>query len=1352
MSDLSWDIFGQLPGDCHLNFEKLCRSIIRRNYSNYGSFRGTANQPGVEFHLQLNRACSLGDPSQWFGWQCRWYDLPPGRALGQTRRKKILDAIRISQEVLPGLTDWVLWTRHSLTKSDEHWYFGIQSSMKLIHWSSTEVEELLSGPGELLRGCYFGELVLTPEILASHHGMALARIQRRWIPDVHQLGDTESEIHSILGFPSAWSCIVDAKQTLNSCIAAIRSALGTIEPSLKAATKELLQDAHLRVADLAAISDWLEQGDFESIKAMASVYAMPCLEHARLLRRLRASRHMAALYATNILAELYAVHWMLLEIEAALHTRTIGVTGDAGFGKTHLAASITMANQERPAGILLYGSDLGAKSSLNAFANRVTIHGKPVETFEALLAAMDAAGQRVGRRLPLVIDGLNEAEDPRDWVQLLSPLPRMLEDYPYVVLVCTLRGSFVAEALPDTFNQLELDEFPLVDFDAISEAYFQYYCINPTDARLPRRLLRHPLTLRIFCEVTNPGRAPMADVGRMPTSLTALFERHLAEASRRICELSPRERRFCEVDVRSALGTLGSLLWRDSARSVDIDRLRQELNDDKAPWSQSMVRAFEQEGILLRKTGNGVGKPGVSIVYDMLAGHIVADSILQEVSHQALQTCLQAPVFIAKLTREDSDRHPLSEDIFHALVGLVPRRFPRRQLWMFLNEPMRTKALYKVIELEGSLFDDASVSSLCELLPRMLAGRLETFDRLWDVRSAIEHPLNAYFIDYMLRSMTMADRDIHWGEWLRRNAEEVIGDIENLEEQWCSRNDRSAKDALNAHWLMWTLTSTVRPLRDRATRALVQFGSGAPELLFDMSMSSLGINDPYVPERMLAASYGVVMRYWSAPDGERVRDALPKLAGVLTEQMFVPGAPHGTRHTLIRDYALGIITLTRKVSPGCITRDKQDHLNPPFSPLPDPFPSPNEMGESDVEDGQYAIRMDFGNYTIGSLIPSRNNYDDKHPEYRKLRRQIENRIGELGYRKDAFKALDEQIASRAFGRRILDIGQTDRYGKKYSWIAYFEMYGLRQDGRLLSEWSQDMRTPDVDIDPSFPEQPRVWIPMLPDPFTSSPVSPLEWLSDGAVPEYGHLLMCESVDKQLGPWTLLDGFVEQTAKADNRRVFTFLRGILVAKRHKSKLVAAFEMAAHPGGSNIPNAHSDYYAFAGEISWCRHFGADLRKRNGQAKPHLAEAFSSFRGGVEIPGVRVEIPVHEYHWEGHHSELNPSSCVVVPSPSICEYSELHSVHAEWDLYDVEGKVASLYREWGAHSEPAKLSLSYLRTDLLTKYLVQTKQELVWLMWGEREFAFERVSPREFEVLRAQRDRFAEIHRGVRDFGQQS
>ncbi|MCO6457748.1 MAG: hypothetical protein J5I93_20785, partial [Pirellulaceae bacterium] len=158
MSSVNWDVFSALPGAAGRNFETLCRALVRRHYGQFGTLRALSNQPGVEFHLHLQMSCSLGNTGRWYGWQCRWYDIPSGRSIGTRRRNKIAEAIAMTERVLPGVTDWVLWTRHPLTKGDQEWFFGLPTKMALHAWTSAEVEEHLCGPAEILKETYFGQV------------------------------------------------------------------------------------------------------------------------------------------------------------------------------------------------------------------------------------------------------------------------------------------------------------------------------------------------------------------------------------------------------------------------------------------------------------------------------------------------------------------------------------------------------------------------------------------------------------------------------------------------------------------------------------------------------------------------------------------------------------------------------------------------------------------------------------------------------------------------------------------------------------------------------------------------------------------------------------------------------------------------------------------------------------------------------------------------------------------------------------------------------------------------------------------------------------------------------------------
>ena len=136
---------------------------------------------------------------------------------------------------------------------------------------------------------------------------------------------------------------------------------------------------------------------------------------------------------------------------------------------------------------------------------------------EALIAAADWAGERAHRRLPVVIDGLNEAEDPRMWKVLLAALIPTLAQNPDVLVICMLRTAFADEALPEGTVRLEIPDFQR-DTDEAVRKDLQYYRINAADAELPWGLLRRPLTLRLFCEVTNPRREHLVGIEAMPVS------------------------------------------------------------------------------------------------------------------------------------------------------------------------------------------------------------------------------------------------------------------------------------------------------------------------------------------------------------------------------------------------------------------------------------------------------------------------------------------------------------------------------------------------------------------------------------------------------------------------------------------------------------------------------------------------------------------------------------------------------------------------------------------------------------------------------------------------------------------
>jgi hypothetical protein len=383
---------------------------------------------------------------------------------------------------------------------------------------------------------------------------------------------------------------------------------------------------------------------------------------------------------------------------------------------------------------------------------------------------------------------------------------------------------------------------------------------------------------------------------------------------------------------------------------------------------------------------------------------------------------------------------------------------------------------------------------------------------------------------------------------------------------------------------------------------------------------------------------------------------------------------------------------------------------------------PTIFSDDDVQDGLDAMHMDFENYTIGHLTPGRSNYDSHHPEYQQVRRQIARRMMDLGYSTELFGEIDGRIARFQPPGRDRDAGKVDRYGKKYSWIAFFEMFGTRLDGGHLGDFETRQRVSDCDVDPSFPTEPDSWTPPLTNIFARAPRAQARWLAAGPVPDYTHLLVREDVDGiEAGPWVLLDGYVQE-ASSHQRQTFTFLRGVFVAEADVETMHAEISDLDYLGNDRIPDGGADHYTYAGEVPWSSRFGADLRRRDGRARRHMESAPYYWRPDRGWHGMaRVEVPVHRWNWETYHSALNQASGITFPAPALCEHLGLRNHGGTFDLWDPRGNRATIYREWETSDRYGSSHLLYLRQDLLGSYLRHTGQILVWVPWGERTLHYD-------------------------------
>lgn len=1318
MSIVNWDKFVGLPGSQEANFERLCRTVIRRHYGKHGSFRELANQAGVEFHLKLHSACDLGNANRWYGWQCKWYALKTGQALGTNRKNKIVDGIEKTRTHLPGVTDWVLWTRYTLCKADQEWYYGLETRFPQLKFqlkTGADLEALLHGPALPLRETYFGDLIVDLECLSQQQELAAAPYVDKFKSEVHLVTAVEDDIFKQLGDQRAWKAFEQIATSMENAIGHLTVFIAGPPAGLEDAVNTLADAVKNLVGHLDLVFEALENVDMDALHQLLSMPLSSPHTHRRLLSDLRKVRSPHVLACTNLVADVYAAYRALADLRESMGDRVLAVLAAAGNGKSELATSITRADGVRPAGVLFLGNELGSGQNLDHLARNFKISGKPVETFERLVEALEAAGQRLGRRIPIVIDGLNEAEDHLDWFAVISRAQTVLKQYQYVLLIVTLRDEFAEDCLPEGVSQFELDGFGNNTEGAI-EKYFSYYKIDAGDADLPMDQLQHPLTLKIYCEVANRERAVVVGAEKLPRSLTALFEEHIAQTAKRIYKLSSAKERIRPEEVEDALVCIGRMLWEGNARSIDTQKVRIEIKDI-VQWNASLLRALESEGILLRAS-HGRRRAGVGFAYDLMAGHLIARHLLES---EDLEQWFADPENVARFYPRSAKSHTLAYDIFSALVGLYPTFNHSQPLWKIAPPSLVNNALLLTSKSDPKYISQETAQKFKDAMWTTKTFAKSAFHNLRFTRAAENHPYDAKFLDSVLRTFKNAERDELWTEWVREQDESLILDLKELLLKW-ERGAITSVDVNRARWVMWLLTSTSRYLRDLATKVLVVFAGSRFADFIELLAASLTISDPYVPERVLAACYGAALLGWSDKTSA-VRTELPALAKFLLDQCFRPGAPNSSRHVVLRYYALGTISLALRVDSACLSVSDRKFLEPPFAHLPS---SPFDIGfawsnEQVKEADDAAIHMDFGNYTIGKLVDDRSNYDFKHAEYVDVRRSIVKRMLDLGYSPELFTTLDKNTYS---SNRIANEGRkVDRYGKKYSWIAFYEMWGLRADFGRLAGWRTEHKISEVDIDPSFPMIEPTWRPELGDCFSAQPMDIASWMENGPTPNYSNMLRVSEVDSVMGDWVLLDGFIKQQSVTDYREIFTFLRGVIVDKNDTKALIRGFKSIDYPGNSCIPSAKERHYTYAGEMVFemepgdPKSFETCDEFLDQEVQKDQEDQQAYFSPGWGKPGTPVEIPSQMYSWESYHSEMNKAGGILFPSPSICEQLELsyNNSHSSL-LVDTDGNPAVISRRIGANDESASGTLLYLRADLLSKYLKILNQDLAWLVWGER------------------------------------
>jgi hypothetical protein len=512
-------------------------------------------------------------------------------------------------------------------------------------------------------------------------------------------------------------------------------------------------------------------------------------------------------------------------------------------------------------------------------------------------------------------------------------------------------------------------------------------------------------------------------------------------------------------------------------------------------------------------------------------------------------------------------------------------------------------------------------------------------------------------------------------------------------------------------------------LRDLTTETLLLYGREYPKEFLSTVKGLIETNDPYVVERILAVSYAITD--FHLKEGT-LRESFIEFAQAIFDRFLSATADLSTTHLLIRDHASCIVKIAVHCQSDAITAISEQDVNPPFPKMPRKRWKKMPVADDSLTRSESPFRMDFANYTIGSLVKGRANYDNKHTEYQAVRDEMLWRVEDLGWNSTTFGSVDREIeADNSYSRS--NRPTIERYGKKYSWIAFYEMAGERRDQGNLQSFG-DYRF-SVDIDPFFPENIISNVSFDFD-YLGSKETPTEaWVAHEELPSLDNL-SCYSESSNPSRWVLIEGYVSEQSRALNRHFNLFVRSLFLSTTEKS----TFESFLSSGNQiDWPEQISSHYVYSGEFY---SLASDTFETNSSINvvigtenrvinvPYFVINGKKIEGGERIR----EIPKYEeinckvcsinYSWT-LSARQHPNVSFEFLAPWVVEDLELTFDPTRLAYLDFHGEKAVLTVKQKDDVSGSTRELTFIRNDLLSKLGKTINMELVRKVSGERRFA---------------------------------
>jgi hypothetical protein len=277
--------------------------------------------------------------------------------------------------------------------------------------------------------------------------------------------------------------------------------------------------------------------------------------------------------------------------------------GRPGQGKTHLLLDAAhRALDDGRLAVTLFGEELQGQDPLTEIARRL---GLGDLSYQVLLQALDTAGATTNSRILLIVDALNDANEPERWKTELPRLLTLAADYPHVAVALSCRDTMRDVVLPADLDIWQLPRTVHPGFDGHEvEALEQY--LRDVPHALPRTPLllpafSNPLFVKLYADGlrARAGRSTAPAVVSGTQHRSAVFDTFVDTRADIICT-----RLHLDASTRPVHDALRALAERMAATGRDVLQRHEarSIVDQFAPgktdWPNTMLGQLVTNGVL----------------------------------------------------------------------------------------------------------------------------------------------------------------------------------------------------------------------------------------------------------------------------------------------------------------------------------------------------------------------------------------------------------------------------------------------------------------------------------------------------------------------------------------------------------------------------------------------------------------------------------------------------------------------------------------------------------------------------------------------------------------------------------